>query len=738
MPIGFLINMSAQDTLSQINTYEPLKKIFGYSSFRPNQEEIINAILEGRDIFSIMPTGGGKSLCYQLPASILPGACIVISPLISLMKDQVDGLQNLGISAEFLNSSQDFQEKGRILSKLGNGELSLLYIAPERFANNDFFSVLRSARISFFAIDEAHCISEWGHDFRPDYLSLSNIKKFFPGTPVSAFTATATKIVEKDIVQKLSMDKPLIKKASFDRPNLFLQVTPKMAVEKQILNFLKSRPNDSGIIYRMTRENVEQTSHFLNENSIRALPYHAGLDSSIRQRNQEAFNRDEIQVMVATIAFGMGIDKSNIRFVIHGDLPKNMESYYQEIGRAGRDGEPAHCVLYFKRGDIPRINYFLEQIDNEEEKQRAQKKLNQIINYAAFNSCRRGQILAYFDEQYPKENCASCDVCTDKVETVDATIEAQMVLSAIYRLNQRYGGGYITDIVTGANTKRIRELGHKELKTYGVGAHKNKNFWRSLIDELINRRHLEQTNDQYPVLILTKNGMEILRGEKKFQTIKKEENNREDSFIEKNLQLEYNSELFQRLRLLRKEVADQLEVPPYIIFSDRTLHEMSAFFPGTREELLCINGIGEQKLEKFGSDFLLAIEKFLNEFPEIAEKKSAIPLTNKIKRGQKKNEGETIETTKKLALENLTIPEIAKARGLAVSTISLHLEKLLILGEKIDLDVHIPPDRQTEIEDAFLSLQTSLLTPVYRKFKGKIPYEELQLIRGFLTSRGDL
>jgi ATP-dependent DNA helicase RecQ len=534
------------------------------------------------------------------------------------------------------------------------------------------------------------------------------------------------------------MTKPFIFKSSFDRPNLFLQVAAKDKVEEQILDFLKSRPNDSGIVYRMTRENTEQTSDYLNKNGIRALPYHAGLGNRQRQKNQEAFNRDEVQVMVATIAFGMGIDKSNVRFVLHGDLPKNMESYYQEIGRAGRDGQGAHCVLYFKRSDIPRIQYFLEQMEDEKEKQKAHSKLSQIIDYASFNSCRRRQILAYFGETYPRENCAACDVCTDKVEIRDATVEAQMVMSAIYRLDERFGAGYVTDVITGADTKRIREFGHKTLKTYGVGTHQNKTFWRSLIDELINRRHLEQTQDQYPVLKLTPSGRQILRGEKNFQIIKKENIFDKKIFDSKVSSSESNPELFQRLRVLRKELASRDGVPPYIIFSDRTLHEMSSFFPASREELLVINGIGEQKLEKYGSDILLEIKKFLHEFPALANKKISRPIAVDNGRSLKKSEGGTIEITRKLALQNRTMQEIARERGLTMTTIAGHLEELLMKGEKIDLDLHVLPERQIEIERAFLIQKTKYLRPVFDKFNGKIPYEEIRLIRGFLVSRGEL
>ncbi len=716
-----------------------LKSIFGYTAFRPNQEEIIKSLVAGKDVFAVMPTGGGKSLCYQLPACLLPGTCVVFSPLISLMKDQVDGARSLGIKAGFLNSSLTGSEKERVLSSLHEGELDLLYLAPERFAMGDFSATLQNARISFFAVDEAHCISEWGHDFRPDYLSLSRIKERFPGIPVSAFTATATKKVEDDIVAKLNLENPLKKRASFDRPNLFLRVTPKEDLDRQILGFVQSRENDPGIIYRMTRESVESTARMLTGHGISALPYHAGMDNYRRQQNQEAFNRDEVRVIVATIAFGMGIDKSNIRFVLHGDLPRNMESYYQEIGRAGRDGEDAHCLLFFKRGDIPRIRYFLDQIEDPSEHSLALGKLNKVIEYASFNICRRRQVLEYFDEIYEKENCASCDVCTENVETVDATREAQMLLSAIYRTGESFGAGYIADIVTGADTKRIRESGHDNLKTYGVGSFKPKQFWRNLTDELLSGNFIKQTTGKYPVLTLCEKGRELLKGNEYFSTLKKEEpeysradsKKREDS-------PEYNRELFDILRKERKELADHLRVPPYIVFSDRTLREICTFFPSTRDELLLINGIGREKREKFGGQFLKLINEFLEDNPGIEAAKPEAGEIIKKRRSSKRSRGDSLEATRQLLTRNLSIEEIARKRELKMSTIASHIGDLLSRGETIDIDIYIAPEKQAEIEKKFMELKTGRLSTVYNAFNGKVPYEELHIMRGFLMGRGDL
>ena len=406
-----------------------LKSVFGFSGFRPHQEEIVRALLGRRDLFAVMPTGGGKSLCYQLPARLLPGVCLVISPLISLMKDQVDAAKAIGLKAAFLNSSQGAVEQRDVEQALKANEIDLLYVSPERFAMASFTMLLRSVALAFVAIDEAHCISEWGHDFRPDYLQLSEIVRQFPECPIAAFTATATRRVEQDIIAKLGLREPYRVRASFNRPNLFYQVLPKTDPERQLLQFVRSRRGEQGIIYRTTRKSVENTAALLNANGIKALPYHAGLEDRVRASNQEAFNRDETDVVVATIAFGMGIDKSNVRYVVHGDLPKNIEGYYQETGRAGRDGDPAHCLLLFGYGDIPRITYFFEQITDEGAKRHARHCLDEMVRYGSARVCRRKQLLAYFNEHYPQDDCGMCDVCAGEVDEIDATVEAQMLLS---------------------------------------------------------------------------------------------------------------------------------------------------------------------------------------------------------------------------------------------------------------------------------------------------------------------
>ena len=599
---------------------EVLGRVFGFHAFRANQEEIVRAVLARRDVFAVMPTGGGKSLCYQLPACVLPGTCIVISPLISLMKDQVDAARATGLRAEYLNSSLSAGEGGQVLGRLIRGELDLLYVAPERFTTDGFLAALERVSVCLVAIDEAHCISEWGHDFRPDYLALSMIVERFAGSPVAAFTATATRRVQDDIIDRLALRDPHTVRASFDRPNLFYRVVPKDNVNRQILSFVRGCDGDSGIVYRTTRANVEATAAFLVDNGVKAVPYHAGLDGDLRKKHQDAFNRDQANVVVATIAFGMGIDKSNVRFVLHGDLPKNVEGYYQETGRAGRDGEPAHCVLYFSGGDVPKIRYFVDQIEDESQRAVATGKLYEMVNYATVNACRRRQLLGYFGEKLAGDNCGACDVCAGEVQQVDATTEAQIVMSAIVRTGQRFGAAHVVDVVTGAKTRRIAELGHDRVKTYGAGQDRPKHFWRGILNDLIAQGGVVRTGDKYPVLHVSPSGREVLFGRKGFHVLKqkqkqKKAQRRRGRAVDAPA-VEFDDELFGRLRSLRTRLAKRQNVPPYIVFSDRTLHEMAAYLPATPEQMNEITGVGEQKLKRYGKQFLAEIASFVADRPD--------------------------------------------------------------------------------------------------------------------------
>ncbi len=709
--------------------YDTLKTVFGFQAFRPNQEAIIRNILGRRDVFAVMPTGGGKSLCYQLPAKITPGTVVVISPLISLMKDQVDAARVNGISAAFMNSSLTVSAMNEVSRRLRENKIELLYISPERFALPSFIEMLKNIDISFFAIDEAHCISEWGHDFRPDYLNLAAIPKAFPHAPVAAFTATATLRVQEDIIRKIGLRSPYTVRASFNRPNLFYRVEKKTAVNMQILEFLKDHTNESGIVYRTTRDAVMDTADFLSSKGVSALPYHAGLKPEERTRNQEAFNRDNVSVIVATIAFGMGIDKSNVRFVVHGDLPKNIEGYYQETGRSGRDGEPATCLLFFGRGDVGKISFFIKQIADDQERAIAMDKLYQMQGFATHNVCRRKQLLKFFGEDYPADNCCTCDICAGGTEVVNITVDAQILMSAMMRTGQRFGMVHIVDIVTGANTKRIRELQHNEIKTYGAGKHKDKNYWYSLVDELMAQEVIRQDGGQYPVIMLTPKGLDVLFGRLQLTALKRDE--AAASKREADIEGDYDQALFEKLRTIRKQIAEDEQVPPYVVFSDKTLHEMCRYYPATFPEMRKISGVGNVKLERYGEVFVNEIMQYLKENPGVVAQ--FIGQSTEVKVPQRKKVGESMEETYFLFKQGMSPDDIAKSRGLAMSTVTGHFEALIQDGRDIDIARLIDPAKRDEIGKLFLSSGQWGLAPIVENSGGTISYEEARLARAYLT-----
>ena len=604
-----------QVTLPDAGLVDTLRKVFGFHEFRPNQEQIVRAILEKKDVFAVMPTGGGKSLCYQLPAVLLPGTCMVISPLISLMKDQVDSARANGIHAAYLNSSLSSEEQNAVLHDLLSNSLDLLYVAPERFTLGHFQEMLGQVNISMAVIDEAHCISEWGHDFRPDYLLLSVLGTLLPNVPVAAFTATATHKVQQDILDKLELRNPYIVRASFDRANLFYDIRFKDNTNGQLISILKNNTNKTGIIYRTSRKSVNETTAMLQAKGFRVLPYHAGLGDDDRKKNQEAFIRDEVDVIVATIAFGMGIDKSNIRFVIHADLPKSIENYYQETGRAGRDGEPAHCTLLFSQSDIPKVRFFIDTIVDETERGRALDALQKVISFASTSVCRRKTLLDYFGETYPHDNCNSCDICLGTREVVDCTVEAQMLLSGIARTEERFGATHIIDIVTGSKNKKIHDFGHDRLKTYGVGREKSKKFWRQLIDELLAQKVIAKSEGLYPVLYLLEKAVPVLKNETKLEMVRVQEKKTAKQ-TRSGQTGTYDNELFDLLRSLRKQLADEQGIPPYIVFSDRSLRDMATLLPQSAEDMLSVSGVGEIKLQRYGRQFLNLIRRYREEHPE--------------------------------------------------------------------------------------------------------------------------
>jgi ATP-dependent DNA helicase RecQ len=591
-----------------------LQKYYGYTSFRPLQEEIIQHILDNKDTFVLMPTGGGKSLCYQLPSLVMNGTTVVISPLISLMKDQVDVLRQNGVRAAYLNSSLEQPEQFAIQQELADGQLSLIYVAPERLVQDSFLSILKTIPINFFAIDEAHCISQWGHDFRPEYRKLDIIRKYFPDKPVTALTATATPRVKEDIVAKLKLRDAKIFQASFNRPNLSYTVIPKQNPFDQVMEYVSKHPTDSGIIYCQSRATVETVAAHLKEAGISALPYHAGLSDEVRSRNQEQFIRDDAQIIVATIAFGMGIDKPNVRYVIHYNLPKTLEHYYQETGRAGRDGLASECLLLFNYADRFAHERFIREKEDIVEQNMAIQQLNTVIEFAQNTSCRRAQLLQYFGEETNITNCASCDNCTIVRETFIATEVTQKILSCIYHVKGKFGIAQIVNILTGSKAEKILDYNHHKLSTYGIVKDFSRDEIRLFIYELIHQGYIQQTQDMYGLLGLTEKSVPVLQNKEEVFLIKPPKIVKTSKSKKSKSDFTANPELFNTLRVLRKRLADEANLPPYIIFSDATLKDMSSKIPRTKSEFREIKGVGEMKLEKYADVFLNEINKYQERF----------------------------------------------------------------------------------------------------------------------------
>ena len=590
-----------------------LKNIFGYETYRPQQQEIIAGLIQGKDAFVLMPTGGGKSLCYQIPALHRPGVGIVVSPLISLMKDQVDALQACGVKAAFYNSSLKSSEARRVLAMLHAEELDLLYIAPERLMSDEFIQRLKDIPISLFAIDEAHCISQWGHDFRPEYSQLGRLRREFPKIPMIALTATAESHTRQDILDRLHLTQARCYIASFDRPNIRYTVLVKSKPLSQLTDFLRKRPGEAGIVYCLSRKRVDDLAVKLQSAGFNAAPYHAGLSTAQRQKVQDDFLRDDITIMVATVAFGMGIDKSNIRFVVHYDIPKNIESYYQETGRAGRDGLAAEALLLFGYGDIAIARSLIENTHNPERKRIEIHKLNAMVAFAEASSCRRQILLGYFDERM-EENCGNCDICLHPPEMSDVTEDARKALSCVYRVGQRFGMGHVIDVLRGSKKERIIQLGHDSLSTYGIGADRSQEYWGGLLHHLVYGGFLQQDVGNYSVLTLTDAARPVLRGE---QTVTMAAPRVKPAGVSKSTHrksgdTDYDEELFRRLRVLRKTLADAAGVPPFVIFSDRSLVGMAAALPTDDEAFLNVHGVGTHKLERYGGKFLAEIRRYLH------------------------------------------------------------------------------------------------------------------------------
>lgn len=592
--------------------HQTLSEVFGYHNFRGHQLEIIEHVISGGDAFVLMPTGGGKSLCYQIPALHRKGVAIVVSPLISLMKDQVDALRANGVRAAYYNSSLGAEEARRTLAQLHAEELNLLYVSPERVIAPDFLDRLSSIQIALFAIDEAHCVSQWGHDFRPEYVKLGRLRQLFADVPVMALTATAEKQTRRDIVECLRLNTALQITAGFDRPNIRYSVRDKNQGYRQISTFLLEHRNDAGIIYCLSRKRVESVAGRLIQDGFRAAPYHAGMAAQERKSVQDAFLRDDIQIVVATVAFGMGIDKPNVRFVIHYDLPKNIESYYQETGRAGRDGLPAEALLLFSYGDIALNRGLIENGHNPEQIRIELHKLNAMVGFAETGSCRRQALLNYFGEALTREECGNCDNCLNPPERYDATEDARKALSCVYRVGQRFGIGHVVDVLRGAKTQNIEKWRHGQLSTYGIGRDRSREDWIQLAQQLIHFGYLEQDIGNFSVLRLTEAARPLLRGEAKiFLTVPRKKIAGRKKPERKIVGKEYDQELFERLKQLRKRLADRDGVPPYVVFGDASLAEMAATLPTDKESFLAVNGVGKTKLERYSKDFIAEITAFL-------------------------------------------------------------------------------------------------------------------------------
>ena len=703
-----------------------LQHTFGYPAFRHNQQEIIDTVLSGKNAVVLMPTGGGKSLCYQVPALCLPGVTIVVSPLIALMKDQVDALRVNGIAAAFLNSSQLHDEQQAIISQLQRNELKLLYVAPERLMGSEaqFIHFLKSIAVSLIAIDEAHCISQWGHDFRPEYLILGQLKKQFPLIPVIALTATADDLTKKDIIQKLDLKDFAIFENSFNRSNIYYYVKPKKDYYKDLMHYLREHKNDSGIIYCLSRAGTENLALNLQSDGFSAEAYHAGLERKIKEERQNAFLRDDVKIMVATIAFGMGIDKSNVRFVVHVDLPKNIEGYYQETGRAGRDGLHSEAILFYGTGDVIKLKKFASVDGNAEQTKIMLQKLDKMARFCETRSCRRKYLLNYFGEEAP-DDCASCDTCLTKPVKEEATIIAQKILSTVKRTGESFGMHYIADVLCGSNDQKIRDH-HKTLTVYGIGKDLPKEQWLYYTRELVNEGYLFPNPDRMNALEITDKANAVLFKKEPVLLAKPKAvvMTGEQAVYEKQ---PYEKPLFEQLKEIRNTIARQENVPAYVIFSDATLTDLATYLPLTNSDLLKISGFGEVKTERYGTPFLEAVQDYC-----LKEKLATRIALKEPKRQRKTTPAPEQASDTKLVSYNLyqqgnSIEAIAAERKLSLSTIETHLSYFITTGQ-LQIDKMVQPEKQKLIEKAVKEYGDAAMRTLKDNLPEEISYGEIRFV----------
>ena len=710
-----------------------LKQYFGHESFRAGQREIIEYALEGYDAFVLMPTGGGKSLVYQLPALLMHGLTVVISPLISLMQDQVDRLRANGIAATFVNSSLSNDERYERERAALNGRLKLLYVAPERLVNGNFLSFLdqvdRNVGLSLLAVDEAHCVSEWGHDFRPEYRQLGQLRARYPHVPMMALTATATERVRQDILEQLRLRDPHIHIASFNRPNLYYEVRQKnKASFGELVQLLREQPDAPVIIYCQSRKSVDELSEALRHNGIRALSYHAGMTNEQRREHQSRFIRDDVSVLVATIAFGMGIGKPDVRAVIHYDLPRNLEGFYQESGRAGRDGQPAQCIIFFNHGDRAKVEFMIAQKPDEQEQRIARQQLQQVVAYGESSACRRRVLLGYFGETLRGENCGNCDNCQRPSTTEDRTSDVLKFLFGVAKTGQRFGFRQIIDVLRGANTQKIRDYHHDQLPIYGIGKELSADEWQRIGRALLHQGLLTETTDGYPVLRLNELSLEVLRKERTVEIaapikpVQKRQVKSDDTLALKPEE----EELFQCLRALRKQIADELGVPPYVVFPDMSLRYMAQRRPQSRSQFAQIPGVGSNKLAAYFTPFTDEIRDYCLSHHL---KMDIEPQRTTIVAPTLATSVGTRQQTLALYQQGLNVEDIATERNLKPITIINHLTELAEAGEAVDLDRLVQPEHYEVIVDALQQIGNDLLRPVKDFLGDEYSYEEIRLVR---------